>query len=47
MRQRISDFAGTHFLPVTAVFLSRPSNWFGFFIKSKVLSKGIPLLSMG
>jgi len=38
MRQSISDFAGTAFLPVTVIGFSS-SSLFGFFMKINVLSK--------
>ena len=39
MIQPISDFAGPTILTGRSCFLTRHINWFGFFMKSKVLSK--------
>ena len=39
MRQLISDFAGVTILTSSSRFFTRHSNQFGFFMKSKVLSK--------
>lgn len=39
MRQLISDFAGATILTSSGRFLTRHVNRFGFFMKSKVLSK--------